>query len=85
MLKTKYNMTLDQFNNIMVQQKNCCFICKQDQSKFKKTFAVDHNHKTGAVRHLLCDPCNQALGLIKENFETALALAQYIQEDQGVI
>jgi hypothetical protein len=32
-----------------------------------KTFHIDHDHETGAIRGLLCQPCNHALGLFQES------------------
>ena len=30
---------------------------------------MDHDHKTGRVRALLCDNCNHAIGKFKENVD----------------
>jgi hypothetical protein len=46
---------------------------------------TDHNHKTKAVRGLLCGPCNRALGLLKENCERIIGLARYTQDYEGII
>lgn len=42
-------------------QEQSCAICKKHESNFKKRLAVDHNHKTGKVRGLLCYRCNKFL------------------------
>jgi hypothetical protein len=39
---------------------------------------VDHNHKTGAVRALLCGRCNLAAGNVLDSSERAMQLAKYL-------
>lgn len=36
-----------------------CAICSRHESEFKNKLGVDHNHKTGKVRGLLCYFCNK--------------------------
>ena len=49
-LKREYGITLEQYNKILLEQNNCCDICKVNifeyLEKYKKSFAVDHNHET---------------------------------------
>lgn len=61
-LKKFYNMTLEQYDNLVIFQSNKCAICDQ---KEKNDLSVDHNHITGEIRGLLCQMCNKALGLFK--------------------
>lgn len=75
--KSKYNITLEQWNVMFEEQKGCCFICKKHQSVLDKRLAVDHNANTGEVRKLLCKPCNIAFGEIKEDPEIAKSLLEY--------
>jgi len=42
--------------------------------------SVDHNHKTGKIRGLLCTKCNTALGIMEENKELMLKLINYLME-----
>ena len=83
-LLEKYGITLEQKRQMIDNQCGKCFLCPHTFKNVSDAH-VDHNHKTGKVRKLLCGACNKALGYIKENFDTAINLAKYIQEDQGVI
>jgi hypothetical protein len=62
----KYGITLNDYNSLLLKQNGCCKICCEPH-KENKTLAVDHCHKTGKVRGLLCHHCNTAIGLLKEN------------------
>jgi len=52
-----YGLTGDQFKRLSIAQKHKCAICHK-----RKKLCVDHCHKTGVVRMLLCTQCNLALG-----------------------
>ena len=60
-LKTKYGITPDFYQMVWEQQKGLCAVCGKPE-KSKKRLAVDHCHKTGNIRGLLCMKCNTALG-----------------------
>jgi len=60
-LKFNFNITPEQYNKLFKKQKGCCALCKKSQSNFKIRLAVDHNHKTGKIRGLLCPQCNVKL------------------------
>jgi hypothetical protein len=66
-LMSLYGLTLEEYENKIKTQNNCCAIC------FKKMIKpqVDHNHVTNKVRDLLCRSCNRALGMFLED-ETIL-------------
>jgi|SRR5665213_1376959 len=68
-LKLKYNLTSDDMHNLLKKQNNKCAICQK-----KTKLVVDHDHKTGKVRGLLCKKCNMWLSWFdsKKKFETIL-------------
>ena len=67
-LKTKYGITLARFEEILASQGGRCAICKTAQ--WTKTGpSLDHNHRTGQVRGVLCNRCNAAIGFFDENPE----------------
>lgn len=75
-LKRQYNLTLFQFNEMILLQQNQCKICKE----FMRPPCVDHCHKTGCVRGLLCDDCNVGLGRFKESVVTLAAAIHYLSK-----
>jgi hypothetical protein len=68
-LKRLYNITLEEYEQKLKEQNYCCAICKRHQSKFKKKLHVDHNHKTGKVRDLLCAGCNVDVSVVEDRLK----------------
>lgn len=87
-LKTRYNLTLEQYNAMLMTQNGVCLICNGNQST-RRALVVDHCHRSGKVRGLLCDPCNIGLANFRENKEslknaiTYLAALRTVGYDDG--
>ncbi len=79
-LKHRYGITLKDYEFLYEKQKGCCAICGRHSSEFKRRLAVDHNHKTGKVRGLLCVNCNRFLGLVKESRGLLLKMILYLKQ-----
>jgi Recombination endonuclease VII len=80
-LKYKFGISLDLYLQMLEEQNNACKICKS-VCKTGRKLAVDHDHKTGNVRGLLCSKCNRALGLLNDD-ETILEEAiKYLKEQR---
>lgn len=62
----KYGLTPEAFDRMLAGQDGRCFICGTKEPN-GKGWSVDHCHTSGKVRFILCNPCNAALGLIKED------------------
>jgi len=77
-LKFKYNITLKDYNKMWLKQEGCCLCCGRHQSEFARRLHVDHSHKTGKVRGLLCSNCNTILGKLKEDLVVLEKVKQYI-------
>ena len=78
-LMLRYGITQREYEKMLVAQNNKCAICKTtDPGGPGGIFGVDHNHKTGKVRGLLCSNCNTALGLFKDNKEMLCSAIKYI-------
>ncbi len=46
-------------DELITKHGNRCAICNKPRSAFKKALSVDHNHKSGKIRGLLCYRCNR--------------------------
>ncbi len=66
-IKQAFGLTEEQYNSLFIQQNGQCFLCGDHQSILTKKLAVDHDHKTGRVRGLLCSFCNTGLGFFKDD------------------
>jgi len=64
------------------EQQGCCAICGKHYSECEKLLHVDHNHKTGKVRKLLCYTCNIRLAVI-ENVEFVIKARKYLTETEN--
>ena len=71
-----YGISIDEFNQMMEDQGNKCYICDGDNGHI--ALCIDHDHKTGKVRGLLCNKCNRAIGLLDDNPELLIIAAAYL-------
>ena len=77
-LMTVYGMTVEEYDTLLAMQNIRCAICEAKPRKAR--LAVDHNHKTGEVRGLLCSRCNhKLLGSAKESPELLRRAALYLE------
>lgn len=76
--KTKYNMTAEQ-RDAMVLEQGGCASCGCETPKSKKGWHIDHCHSTGKVRGVVCQPCNLALGHVKDDVAHLEKLIGYLQ------
>lgn len=83
-IKHEYGITLDDYQRMLKDQNDCCAICGNPDSGSRgkyNTFAIDHDHKTGKVRGLLCLLCNLVVVPAVEYYESRLELAKkYLQK-----
>ena len=77
-LKTLFDLTPAEYEAILEYQRGGCAICARPPGKTR--LAVDHNHKTGLVRGLLCWTCNTALGKFRDNDEHVGNAAEYVND-----
>lgn len=78
----KYNLTPEAFEAILASQGGRCYVCHTD-TPTAKGWSVDHCHETNTVRFIACNPCNAALGLIREDPDIAKRLWEVTIECQA--
>lgn len=76
-LKKKYDLSYEEFLQMYEARAGLCDICKNPPEE-GRLLSVDHCHKTGKVRGLLCGPCNRALGLFKDNPSLLQKATEYV-------
>tara|TARA_B100001057_G_scaffold434938_1_gene464927 strand:+ start:171 stop:773 length:603 start_codon:yes stop_codon:yes gene_type:complete len=78
----KYGVPKGWYKEQIEKQGGRCRICgvKMLTPEHKKYLSVDHNHKTGAVRGVICNGCNTGIGMFKENPVFMEAAIRYLKE-----
>lgn len=82
-LRFKYGIEPEEYERLNKNQDGLCAICQQPnihKPPHITKLVVDHCHATGKVRGLLCNKCNQALGLFQENVENLARATSYLSE-----
>lgn len=81
LLQYKYGISEDQYKAMHDEQHGLCRSCGLPETRRNtENLAVDHDHKTGKVRALLCQKCNTVLGLLDDDPEKIKSLLEYIQQ-----
>jgi hypothetical protein len=73
-----YNFSIEQYDIMFEEQKGCCKICGKHQSELNQKLSIDHCHKTGKVRGLLCKHCNHGLGKFKDDVNLLKIAIDYL-------
>lgn len=85
----QYGITLDEYNAMLEKQDGVCAICGNPEVKAQArngtngiknldSLLVDHDHKTGKVRGLLCYRCNTGIGKLNDDPNLLRKAARYI-------
>jgi len=77
-LKRQFGLTLKDYEKMAASCGNVCAICGL-APRGGRRLAVDHDHKTGAIRGLLCGGCNYGLGCFKDDPDRLVRAAEYIR------
>lgn len=77
-VKQRYGLSGDQVMALLELQGGRCAICTRP-IEFRSTGHVDHDHKTGRVRGVLCGPCNRAIGLLQDDAFVVGEAAAYLE------
>lgn len=76
--RRKYGVTFAEYEAQWMRQGRCCAICNRSPEANECAFAVDHCHKTGKVRGILCPQCNVNLGRIEKYLSDPSRINQYL-------
>ena len=71
------SFTIVDFDRLYQVQQGKCAICNKHQIDLETKLSVDHDHKTGIVRGLVCNNCNKNLGVL-ENKEFVVSAMTYL-------
>lgn len=72
---SRYKMSRNEMAKFRANRGHCCEICNS-----KRNVVIDHDHKTGRVRGLLCTNCNSAIGKFKESRPLFLKAIDYLEK-----
>lgn len=75
--KRQYGLTPKDFMSLLTRQKRRCAICRK-----RRELVIDHSHKTGRVRGLLCGSCNSGLGMLGDSRAILIRATKYISKKQ---
>lgn len=83
-IKKKYGLSKSKWLSIYKDQNCLCAICLQHGSTNKRQpyrpLVVDHCHKTGRIRGLICDNCNRGIGYLQDDVSTLARAINYLGE-----
>ena len=82
--RIKYGLSHDSYLEMVSSRSGLCHACggppdRKHPRDAELTLEVDHDHMTGAVRGLLCGPCNRTLGQAKDSVHRLRLLADYLE------
>ena len=84
-LKYQYGLSKEQYETMVKDQDGKCAICKKEEKEkdgqrgTALNLSVDHCHKTGKVRGLLCRQCNIGIGRLQESIEVLQSAIDYLK------
>jgi hypothetical protein len=81
-LRKMFGLSLSKFEAMVNKQNGVCSICGQPPKKKRNshTLCVDHDHETGEVRGIVCDPCNRGLACFRDDPRIMRSAARYMEE-----
>lgn len=78
-LKWKYGITVEHRDAMLVNQNGQCAICCTDTPPTVSGWHVDHCHSRGKVRGILCQHCNNMLGMAKDDIQILKNAIKYLE------
>lgn len=78
-IKRRYGICRAEWNEILQQQNGGCAVCGKARCS-RGRLHVDHCHKTGKVRGLLCENCNAGIGRFQDSSSLLRRAAEYLEK-----
>lgn len=78
--KRTYGITSQEFDDLLTKQQGLCAICGKPGSGEDGKFVLDHCHKTGNLRELLCISCNVILGQVNDDPSRLYQMINYLNK-----
>jgi hypothetical protein len=79
-MKRNFGISLADYERLLEFQDGKCAICGRERpTRGDKMLQIDHCHKTGVVRGLLCSPCNTVLGFLEDNTDSLKKALAYLK------
>lgn len=72
----RYKITMDDYERMLQEQGGKCAICQEKDPAF-----IDHCHRLGHVRGLLCGRCNTLLGMAKDRPDFLQRAIEYLERN----
>lgn len=73
-LLSRYGITEPERILMLAKQNGKCLICDEPAT------VIDHDHKTGEIRGMLCGQCNVGIGMFQEDTDNLKAAVRYLNE-----
>ncbi len=84
-LKKLYNTTPEHYDELLAKQKGVCAICFEPEKGKREYLCIDHDHKTGYIRGLLCHDCNLGIGKLKDSPELLKSAIWYLDKADSLM
>lgn len=86
LINKRYGIGAEEYEKMKLRQENRCAICSTHAEDTKrKILYVDHDHKTGYVRSLLCHDCNSGIGFLKDSEDLFMKAIEYIRKFKSTL
>jgi hypothetical protein len=81
-IERTFNIPYELYEEMHNKQNGLCGICNRPEtSKTYKYLAIDHCHKTGHIRGLLCNSCNRGIGMLLDNINIVRNALNYLKNN----
>lgn len=83
-LKQNYGISIEDYDALFQKQNGACAICYKKEEKLsdgRSSLGIDHCHKTGKIRGILCAHCNNILGRCNDDMEILSSALLYLKRN----